>query len=285
MRTPSVRGWPIWASLGVHGALLAATAALVGGRPAHLPELAAVELVDLESPAAPLPPQLRKVRGPLRPPRAAPRDPAETSPPGVRLGPAPDALSPASALLSSAPYSADGSSFATPPDGGQRFLAAAAGWPSAPFPAGAPRGSGSLLTVGDLPGGPSESHAGALGAGDGAGDRGATAAASSVAVAGGPEGLTSFARPAGGYQVRPRYPESARRQGIEGEALLRFQVLATGRVASVSVVRSAGHPDLDRAAVEAVQAWRFEPARRGKEPVAVWVTLPVRFRLQGGGDE
>ena len=37
--------------------------------------------------------------------------------------------------------------------------------------------------------------------------------------------------------------------------------------------------DLDRAAIEAVKTWLFEPARRGKEPVPVWVTLPVRFGL------
>jgi outer membrane biosynthesis protein TonB len=31
--------------------------------------------------------------------------------------------------------------------------------------------------------------------------------------------------------------------------------------------------------VEAVKTWKFEPARRGDEPVVVWVTLPVRFEL------
>jgi TonB family protein len=94
------------------------------------------------------------------------------------------------------------------------------------------------------------------------------------------EGLATFARPLGGYQVTPPYPESARRLGIQGVAQLRFEVLPTGRVGSVLVDRSAGHPDLDRAAVDAVRQWRFEPARRGSEPVAVWVTLPVRFELR-----
>jgi protein TonB len=48
----------------------------------------------------------------------------------------------------------------------------------------------------------------------------------------------------------------------------------------MSVVRSAGHADLDEAAMEAVRKWRFEPARRGKDAVTVWVTLPVRFELR-----
>jgi protein TonB len=84
----------------------------------------------------------------------------------------------------------------------------------------------------------------------------------------------------GGYQLTPPYPETARRQGVQGTTRLRFQVLATGRVGEVMVDESAGHPDLDRAAVEAVRTWRFEPARRGAQPVAVWVTMPVHFQLR-----
>jgi periplasmic protein TonB len=48
----------------------------------------------------------------------------------------------------------------------------------------------------------------------------------------------------------------------------------------VQVQESAGHPDLDNAAADAVKRWRFEPARRGTEPVGVWVLLPVEFRLR-----
>jgi len=56
-------------------------------------------------------------------------------------------------------------------------------------------------------------------------------------------------------------------------------VLADGRIGDVLVERSAGHPDLDQAATEAVRRWRFEPARRGDDAVAMWVLLPVEFRL------
>ena len=60
----------------------------------------------------------------------------------------------------------------------------------------------------------------------------------------------------------------------------RVQVLADGRVGEILVEISAGHPDLDHAAIDAVRQWRFEPARRGAEPVASWVLLPVEFHLQ-----
>ncbi len=92
--------------------------------------------------------------------------------------------------------------------------------------------------------------------------------------------LTSFAIPKGGYQMKPVYPESARRAGIEGTSLLRFEINEQGMVAKVTVEKSAGHEDLDRAAVAAIQRWRFEPARRGSQAVAVWVTLPIRFELK-----
>jgi protein TonB len=94
------------------------------------------------------------------------------------------------------------------------------------------------------------------------------------------EALSGLARPLGGYQVKPRYPESARKAGAQGATMLRVRVLENGRVGEVIVEQSAGFRDLDFAAAEAVKKWRFEPARRGKEPVSVWVLLPVKFELQ-----
>ena len=61
--------------------------------------------------------------------------------------------------------------------------------------------------------------------------------------------------------------------------MLRVEVLANGRVGDVVVAQSAGRRDFDRAAIEAVKQWHFEPARRGSTAVAVWATLPVRFVL------
>ena len=92
--------------------------------------------------------------------------------------------------------------------------------------------------------------------------------------------ITQYARPQGGYQVRPGYPATARRLGIQGTTMLRVHVLVDGRVGDVLVQETAGHPDLDQAAAEAVRRWRFDPARRGTDPVAMWVLLPVEFRLK-----
>jgi protein TonB len=94
------------------------------------------------------------------------------------------------------------------------------------------------------------------------------------------EGITRMAAPSGGYQVRPAYPSTARRLGLEGTSMLRVFVAADGRVTEVQVDQTAGHPDLDRAAVDAVRRWKFEPGRRGSEPVGMWVRLPVQFVLK-----
>ena len=95
-----------------------------------------------------------------------------------------------------------------------------------------------------------------------------------------PDGIRQTAAPRGGYQVKPSYPTSARRAGIQGTTLLGVLVAADGHVGDVVVKQSAGHPDLDAAAADAVRRWRFQPARRGSEPVAMWVLLPVEFRLR-----
>ncbi len=95
-----------------------------------------------------------------------------------------------------------------------------------------------------------------------------------------PARVTKLARPVGGYQVRPTYPVSARQAGAEGTTVLRVHIRADGTIDDVQVSRSAGHAALDEAAATAVARWRFEPARSGAEAVAVWVLIPVEFRLR-----
>ena len=94
------------------------------------------------------------------------------------------------------------------------------------------------------------------------------------------DGITQRAIPRGGYQYFPPYPSTARRLGVQGTTLLHVLVASTGHVAQVIVKQSAGHPDLDQAATDAVRRWRFEPARRGTEPVEMWVQLPFEFRFR-----
>jgi periplasmic protein TonB len=77
----------------------------------------------------------------------------------------------------------------------------------------------------------------------------------------------------------PEYPLSARRLGLEGTVTLRVLVSPEGLPDAIDIRRSSGSSVLDRSALKAVRAWRFAPARRGDTPVASWVEVPVRFRL------
>ncbi|MGF1547488.1 MAG: energy transducer TonB [Thiotrichales bacterium] len=81
------------------------------------------------------------------------------------------------------------------------------------------------------------------------------------------------------HNPAPAYPERARRLGLEGDLILQAEVHPDGTPGEIRIHRASGNALLDRAARDAVRTWRFEPARRGTEPVASWVEIPVRFRL------
>ena len=153
--------------------------------------------------------------------------------------------------------------------------------PSAPVATGAPS-AGALFSGGDLPVAAGSSTAVAPGPTQQEPPPAEVKPAPKVAVATPTNvGLTAVARPIGDYQVKPEFPESARKANAEGTTLLKVEVLANGRVGEIVVTRSSGRQDLDDAAIAAVKQWRFEPARRGSTAVAMWASLPVRFQLSG----
>jgi TonB family protein len=145
---------------------------------------------------------------------------------------------------------------------------------------GGAAGAGNLFGKGDVG---VVDGSGLSGGGGGTGTAGLGRGAKGDGTGGGGVGsgdaLSGLARPVGGYQVKPLYPESARKAGAQGITLLKLRVLENGKVGEVQIEQSAGHPDLDMAAADAVRQWLFEPARMGKQPIAVWVLLPVKFEL------
>lgn len=78
----------------------------------------------------------------------------------------------------------------------------------------------------------------------------------------------------------PEYPRSTLRNSAEGSVTLAIQVDASGMPVDVQVVQRSGDRDraFDRAAIEAVRNWRFEPAIRNGKAVSSTVQLPVDFR-------
>jgi TonB family protein len=80
-------------------------------------------------------------------------------------------------------------------------------------------------------------------------------------------------------KVQPIYPESAKAAGAQGSVVLHAIVSKDGRPLSVEVLNSHIDPDLARAAVEAVNQWRFQPTLLNGEPVEIDATVTVSFKL------
>jgi TonB family protein len=79
---------------------------------------------------------------------------------------------------------------------------------------------------------------------------------------------------------KPAYPDAARRDGREGQVLLRVLIDDQGKIKSVEINRSSGSDALDQAATDAIKLWRFHPARAGDKPVESWVSIPIKFQLK-----
>jgi protein TonB len=79
---------------------------------------------------------------------------------------------------------------------------------------------------------------------------------------------------------RPAYPLLAIRQGAQGQVLLLVEVLPDGRAGRIEVEKLSGHAMLDAAAMNAVRAWRFTPARKDGLLTTQTVRIPIHFNLK-----
>jgi TonB family protein len=80
--------------------------------------------------------------------------------------------------------------------------------------------------------------------------------------------------------VSPIYPDAARYAHIEGDVKLQAVIDAEGNVTRVTITRSV--PLLDRAAIEAVRQWKYEPTRLNGVAVPILLSVEVSFRLGPG---
>ena len=81
-------------------------------------------------------------------------------------------------------------------------------------------------------------------------------------------------------QSNINYPANAAKNNIGGHVILQFVVEKDGHIGEVKVVRSID-PEIDAEAVRVVKSLPdFIPGRLDGEPVAVWYTIPVSFKVQ-----
>src|ERR1700737_1322742 len=99
-----------------------------------------------------------------------------------------------------------------------------------------------------------------------------------------PERGVYSAVPVGGTQpeelerVVPHYPSAARRAGVQGSVVVRGIVRKDGTIDDVEVIKDLPY-GLGDSARQAVSQWRFRPATYRGEPIEVYYTVTVNFRL------
>lgn len=79
-------------------------------------------------------------------------------------------------------------------------------------------------------------------------------------------------------QKRPVFPFEMRRAGISGEVIVDVVVDTDGKVRNAYALRSS-HREFEAAAVEAVNAWQFDPAVKGARSVNTHMQIPIVFSL------
>lgn len=76
--------------------------------------------------------------------------------------------------------------------------------------------------------------------------------------------------------VPPEVPSDFANGGSAGLVTVSMMIDEKGNVTEVSVVKST-HKELEEPAMEAVKKWRFKPAKKDGNPVAIRVAIPIKF--------
>ena len=78
------------------------------------------------------------------------------------------------------------------------------------------------------------------------------------------------------FQTSPVIPNEVRGKKLEGKVTVIFVVDETGRVTTPKVVKS-NNPAFEKAALDAVKQWKFEPALKGGKRVPCHMKIPLSF--------
>ena len=82
-----------------------------------------------------------------------------------------------------------------------------------------------------------------------------------------------------GLAKQIKYPEIARKAGVEGKVYVQFVVDENGNVSDAMIARGIG-AGCDQEALRVITQAKFEPGRQRGKAVKVRMTLPVQFKLR-----
>jgi periplasmic protein TonB len=78
---------------------------------------------------------------------------------------------------------------------------------------------------------------------------------------------------------KPPYPPVSKRLAEQGRVVVRVFVGEDGQPQKTELRTSSGYERLDATAVATVMRWRFRPGTRGGQPEAMWINVPIDFKL------
>ena len=81
-------------------------------------------------------------------------------------------------------------------------------------------------------------------------------------------------------KVEPKYPSAAKRAGKEGKVVLMATIGVDGKATDIEVEEDKVGFGCARAAIRALKASRFNPAKRGGENVLQRITVPYTFKIE-----
>lgn len=82
-------------------------------------------------------------------------------------------------------------------------------------------------------------------------------------------------------KVDPKYPDLARKAGIEGTVWVKALVDKSGKVRDVIILKESGaNAGFEEAAIKSAYGYVYKPAISNGQPVAVWVAYKVNFKIR-----
>jgi TonB family protein len=81
----------------------------------------------------------------------------------------------------------------------------------------------------------------------------------------------------------PEFPMGVYHQGLEGSVVVSLTLDQSGRVTSSRVIRTSGHPSLDRLARDASLKWRLAPRYVVPTDLTLGRLQVIRFRQSNSG--
>ncbi len=77
-------------------------------------------------------------------------------------------------------------------------------------------------------------------------------------------------------ECNAKYPEAARRRGVEGRVEVAVDTDAQGNVTNVRIARSSGNRDLDEETMRQARNWKLKPAEGGRQGVSIGTEFAIK---------